>query len=195
MVGLELLSFALVVLLAGACGGHHHHSRVSHLTCERDEARGALGRRSRDDETWRPAHLSHRVHDIFDMVEDARLHHTTACLREVATPHGVDTVVADFRGGRYEGRELEHVAIAVAIDRPGDCDDEAYVTLETFEHDCHEHVAELWKLVRGHDRDWILDDVFRGNAMRQAIAEARSRSGPSRGQRREDGAGAVRKLG
>ena len=197
---LELI--VLGVRIAGACGNHHHHhKRTTHLSCELAEARGALGRRSDDDRTWRPSYLVHRAEAIFAHVEEARHEHATRCLLGYASPGGMDVVARDFRHGRCEPRDLEHVSIAACVDRPGDCDDAAYVLLELFEHDCHEHQMELWRLVRGeHHRDWVIDDVFRGAAIATEVRAAKraaglAHAGRSDGRGGHGGDGAVRKLG
>lgn len=189
---LELVIFGAVFLMAvaSACGGHHHHKRVSHLSCELEEARGALGRRNEDDRTWRPSHVLHRVDDLFHMVEEARHQHAAGFLHGWATPHGIQEVAASFRHGHCEPRHLEHASIALSVDRPGDCDDEVYALLEILE-DHHHHTMELWKLVRGHDRDWILDCIHRGDEIPRAIRAAKATSRPRQG----GDTGAVRKVG
>lgn len=195
MILVDLLLFGVFVAIAGACGGHHHHRTVSHLRCDLDEARGALGRRNRDDETWRPAHIAHRVEDLFETVEAARERHDWHCLHEVATPHGVEELQAFIRRGGRHHRHLEHVSIALCVDHPGDRDDEVLAMVEAYEPSCHDHARELWKLVRGHDRDWVVDCVFEGEAIRRELDAARQREQGLRGRvPRDDGSGAVRRI-
>jgi hypothetical protein len=187
----SLLFFMFLVMIAGACGGHHHHHRrVTHLSCELEETRGHLRRREEDDRTWRPAHILHRVEDIFGHVEEARMHHSAGCLHDVATAHGEAAVAREYSHGRCEPRGLEDVSLSLAVDRPGDCDDAAYVLLETVELDCDRHERELWRLVRGDHREWLLDNIFRGEMMLHELRAAKRALGREGGH-----TGAVRRVG
>ena len=145
-------------------------------------ARTQLVARQREQDTWRPAHVQARVRAIFHAIEQARETADACHVEGFATPRGTSAFIAPtlFKAGAMvaEPRRLDVVAIACVDDQPGAADDALWVTVQGLELRCDEPLEELWKLVRGRDGDWALDEVTAGpEEVAKALAMLRGAPG------------------